>query len=63
MSRPGAAGRAECRRRRRIADRAYVLDDGKVVYQGDAAEFGRDEKRVRELEGASAKKWDMDGAA
>jgi len=46
-----------------IADRAYVLDDGKVVYEGDAAEFGRDEKRVRELAGASAEKWDMDGAA
>ena len=35
-----------------IADRAYVLDDGKVVYEGDAREFGRDEKRVRELAGA-----------
>ena len=42
-----------------IADRAYVLDDGKVVYEGDAAEFGRDEQRVRELAGASAVKWDM----
>ena len=31
-----------------IADRAYVLDDGKVVYEGDAGEFGRDEKRVRD---------------
>jgi branched-chain amino acid transport system ATP-binding protein len=46
-----------------IADRAYVLDDGRVVYEGDAAEFGRDEKRVRELAGASAEKWDIDGAA
>jgi len=44
-----------------IADRAYVLDDGKVVYEGDAAEFGRNEQRVRELAGASAEKWDMDG--
>jgi branched-chain amino acid transport system ATP-binding protein len=42
-----------------IADRAYVLDDGKIVYEGDAREFGRDEKRVRELAGASAEKWDM----
>jgi branched-chain amino acid transport system ATP-binding protein len=42
-----------------IADRAYVLDDGKVVYEGDAGEFGRDEQRVRELAGASAEKWDM----
>ena len=46
-----------------IADRAYVLDDGRVVYEGDAAEFGRDEKRVRELAGASAEKWDIDGVA
>ncbi len=42
-----------------IADRAYVLDDGVVAYEGDAAEFGRDEHRVRELAGASAEKWDM----
>jgi branched-chain amino acid transport system ATP-binding protein len=41
-----------------IADRAYVLDDGKVVYQGSAAEFGRDEARVRALAGASADKWE-----
>jgi ABC-type phosphate/phosphonate transport system ATPase subunit len=46
-----------------IADRAYVLDDGKVVYEGDAAEFGRDEQRVRELAGASAEKWDIDAPA
>jgi branched-chain amino acid transport system ATP-binding protein len=43
-----------------IADRAYVLDDGKIVYEGDAREFGADERRVRELAGASAEKWDMD---
>ena len=42
-----------------IADRAYVLDDGKVVFEGNAAEFGRDEARVRELAGASAENWDM----
>ncbi len=42
-----------------IADRAYVLDDGRIVYEGDAAEFGRDEERVRELAGASAAKWAM----
>jgi branched-chain amino acid transport system ATP-binding protein len=46
-----------------IADRAYVLDDGRVVYEGDAAEFGRDEQRVRELAGASAEKWKMDELA
>ena len=44
-----------------IADRAYVLDDGRIVYEGDARAFGADEQRVRELAGASAEKWDMDG--
>ena len=42
-----------------IADRAYVLDDGRIVYEGDARAFGADEQRVRELAGASAEKWDM----
>jgi branched-chain amino acid transport system ATP-binding protein len=42
-----------------IADRAYVLDDGRVVYEGSAREFGADEARVRELAGASAEVWDM----
>ncbi len=41
-----------------IADRAYVLDDGKVVYSGPAAEFAKDEERVRALAGASAEDWD-----
>jgi len=41
-----------------IADRAYVLDDGRVVYAGSAAEFAKDEERVRALAGASAEKWD-----
>jgi len=36
-----------------IADRAYVLDDGRVVYSGAAAEFAKDEERVRALAGAS----------
>jgi branched-chain amino acid transport system ATP-binding protein len=40
-----------------IADRAYVLDDGRVVYAGAAAEFAKDEKRVRALAGASAEEW------
>jgi branched-chain amino acid transport system ATP-binding protein len=40
-----------------IADRAYVLDDGKVVYSGSAAEFAEDEERVRALAGASAETW------
>jgi branched-chain amino acid transport system ATP-binding protein len=42
-----------------IADRAYVLDDGKVVYEGPAAEFAKDEERVRALAGASAENWEI----
>ncbi|HEY8049138.1 MAG TPA: ABC transporter ATP-binding protein [Ramlibacter sp.] len=42
-----------------IADRAYVLDDGRIVYEGPAAEFAKDEERVRALAGASAEKWDI----
>jgi branched-chain amino acid transport system ATP-binding protein len=41
-----------------IADRAYVLDNGRIVYEGPAAEFARDEERVRELAGASSKEWE-----
>jgi branched-chain amino acid transport system ATP-binding protein len=37
-----------------IADRAYVLDDGKVVYSGAAGEFAKDEERMRSLAGVSA---------
>ena len=42
-----------------VADRAYVLDDGRVVYEGPAADFAKDEERVRALAGASAEKWDV----
>jgi branched-chain amino acid transport system ATP-binding protein len=41
-----------------VADRAYVLDDGKVVYSGLAAEFAKDEERVRSLAGASVENWE-----
>jgi branched-chain amino acid transport system ATP-binding protein len=40
-----------------IADRAYVLDDGRVVYSGAAADFAKDEERVRALAGASVEAW------
>jgi branched-chain amino acid transport system ATP-binding protein len=41
-----------------IADHAYVLDDGAVVYSGPARELAADEQRVRALAGASAEEWD-----
>jgi branched-chain amino acid transport system ATP-binding protein len=40
-----------------IADHAYVLDDGGIVYSGSARELAADEARVRALTGASAEKW------
>jgi branched-chain amino acid transport system ATP-binding protein len=40
-----------------IADRAYVLDNGAIVYRGDAKELAADEERVQALAGASAEKW------
>jgi branched-chain amino acid transport system ATP-binding protein len=40
-----------------IADDAYVLDDGAIVYQGRAHELAADEERVRALTGASAAEW------
>jgi branched-chain amino acid transport system ATP-binding protein len=40
-----------------IADDAYVLDDGAVVYTGSARELAADDARVRNLAGASAEEW------
>ncbi len=40
-----------------IADHAYVLDDGGIVYDGSASELAADEARVRSLAGASAEEW------
>src|SRR5579871_1839643 len=40
-----------------IADNAYVLDDGAMVYSGTARELAADEARVRALTGASAEEW------
>jgi len=41
----------------RIADFAYVLDDGRIVYQGAAADLAADEERLRTLAGAAAEAW------
>ncbi|HXN15655.1 MAG TPA: ABC transporter ATP-binding protein [Usitatibacter sp.] len=40
-----------------IADHAYVLDGGGIVYSGNARELAADESRVRALTGASAEEW------
>jgi len=40
-----------------IADHAYVLDDGSVMYSGPAKELAADEARVQSLAGASAEEW------
>ena len=40
-----------------IADHAYVLDDGHVVYSGTARELAADDARVQSLAGASAEEW------
>ena len=40
-----------------IADRCYVLNDGKLVHSGPAPEFARDEERVRSLAGVSSEHW------
>jgi|SRR5690349_1087543 branched-chain amino acid transport system ATP-binding protein len=37
-----------------IADRAYVLDDGKVVYSGGAADLAKDTELVNKLAGAGS---------
>ena len=42
-----------------IADYAYVLDNGAIVYEGPARELADDEARVQALAGASAQEWSM----
>lgn len=37
----------------KIADRAYVMDDGRIVYEGDAAQLASDRERIRTLMGLS----------
>jgi branched-chain amino acid transport system ATP-binding protein len=43
-----------------IADHAYVLDDGRIVWSGPAAELAADEERIQSLAGASAERWNFD---
>ncbi len=43
-----------------IADDAYVLDDGAIVYSGPAAALAADEARVQSLAGASAEAWALE---
>ena len=43
-----------------IADDAYVLENGEIVYTGKAAELGADEERIQALAGASAEEWHLD---
>ena len=40
-----------------IADNAYVIDDGSIVYEGTAKALADDEARVQALAGASAEEW------
>jgi branched-chain amino acid transport system ATP-binding protein len=40
-----------------IADTAYVLDDGVMVYSGPARELAADEARVQALAGVAAEAW------
>jgi branched-chain amino acid transport system ATP-binding protein len=42
-----------------ISDHVYVLDDGKVIHSGSAAELAQDEERVRAMAGASAEEWTL----
>ena len=37
----------------KVADRAYVLDSGRIVYEGNAAELRHDRERMRTLMGLS----------
>jgi len=46
-----------------IADRAYILDDGKVVYSGKAADLAQDTELVNKLAGAGSKSASAAGRA
>ena len=45
-----------------IADDAYVIDSGEIVYEGSAAELASDEARVQALAGVSAEEWSVEDA-
>src|SRR5579872_6136361 len=43
-----------------VADTAFVLENGQIVYSGSASELGADEERIQALAGASAEEWHLD---
>ena len=43
-----------------VADDAYVIENGQIVYTGSAVELGADEERIQALAGASAEEWSLD---
>lgn len=43
-----------------IADNAYVIDNGSIVYEGTAADLASNEERVQALAGVSAAEWTVD---
>jgi len=43
-----------------VADHAYVLENGQMVYSGPASELAADEQRIQALAGASAEEWTLD---
>ena len=43
-----------------IADHAYVLENGQIVYSGPSAELRADETRIQALAGASAEEWKLE---
>jgi branched-chain amino acid transport system ATP-binding protein len=45
-----------------IADHAFVLDNGGIVYSGAARDLAADEARVQALAGASAEEWSPEPA-
>jgi branched-chain amino acid transport system ATP-binding protein len=43
-----------------VADDAYILENGKIVYAGTAAALAADEDRIQALAGATAEQWVLD---